>query len=83
MDMKEVITHARAGDWVLVSERMPEECVSVQVTYRSCFDGKHCCDGFAFRSDGYWCWSLDDSECEVEIIAWKPCCEPYEEKQEN
>lgn len=63
--------------WIPVTERLPDDNVNAQVTFIGYGTNKQHCDGVAFRDGGFWYWSLDDSECEVEIIAWKPCGEPY------
>ena len=34
----------------------------------------------AYRNEGEWYWSLDDSYVNVEITAWKHNCEPYDGK---
>ena len=53
--------------------------VSVQVTFIGYNDHAPHCEAFAYRSDGTWYWSLDDSEVKVEITAWMKKCEPYHE----
>lgn len=56
----------------------PQDEHSVQVTFLSFFDHKTpYCDAFAYRKNGKWYWSLDDSDVTVEITAWKNNCEPY------
>lgn len=71
-------------NWIPVSSGIyPNDFENVQVTYLGCYDNKPYCDGFAFRVEGAWSWSITDSECEVEITAWKPNCEPYKEEREH
>lgn len=65
------------SSWIPVTENYPDENISVQVTYVGYNDGVRYCDGFAYWDGEKWFWSLDDSTCEVRIVAWKNCCSPY------
>lgn len=66
------------NEWTPVSSgELPDEEEIVQVTYIGCTDGKPYCDCFAHRKRGYWLWSLDDTDVEVEITAWRHPGEPY------
>ena len=70
------------NNWIPVSSGLyPDDGEKVQVTYLGWYDKKPYCDEFAYRLDGGWLWSTDDSEVKVEIIAWKYNCEPYVPKQ--
>lgn len=63
--------------WIPCSEKLPDEEEIVQVTYIGHTDGLPYCDGCAYLKYGGWFWSLYDGEVKVEIVAWKPNCEPY------
>ena len=52
----------------------------VQVTFIGYNDHAPHCEAFAYRNEGKWYWSLDDSDVNVEITAWKHNCEPYDGK---
>lgn len=64
-------------DWIPVnSGKMPDDNVSVQVTYLSPCDGKPLCDAVAYRKDGYWYWCDNGIMAIVKITAWR-YCDPY------
>lgn len=67
----------KVDDWIPVSERLPEEEHSVQVTYLGFHDKKPYCDAAAYLCDGEWLWSLDESRVDVEVVAWKEFSTPY------
>lgn len=68
------------NNWIPISSGLfPEDGEDVQVTFIGCNDHVSHCEGFAYRNDEEWYWSLDDSEVKVEITAWKKNCEPYKE----
>lgn len=66
-------------NWIPVSSGYyPAPNVGVQVTYKGYDDNTTAyCDAFAYRNEGRWYWSWDDSPVKVEIIAWKHNCQPY------
>lgn len=67
------------NNWMSVSSKLfPKDEESVQVTYIGYYDHKPHCDGFAYRYNGKWYWSVNDNEVKVEITAWKYNCEPYD-----
>lgn len=68
------------NNWIPVSSDLfPDDMEDVQVTFIGYNDHALHCEAFAYRSDGTWYWSLDDSEVKVEITAWMKKCEPYHE----
>lgn len=70
--------------WIPVSESLyPKDKKNVQVTYFGYNDKLPRCDAFAYRMDGGWYWSLDDSEVTVEIIAWMENDKPYIPSETN
>lgn len=58
----------------------PKDKEHVQVTYIGFNDQKPYCNEFAYREDGKWYWSSDDSYVIVDITAWKYNCKPYSEE---
>lgn len=68
------------NNWIPVSSGLfPEDEKDVQVTFIGYNDHAPHCEGFAFRYEGNWYWTLDEREVKVEITAWKENCEPYKE----
>ena len=66
------------NNWIHVNLGLfPEDMEDVQVTFIGYNDHIPHCEGFAYRNDGDWYWSLDDSKVKVEITAWRRNCEPY------
>jgi hypothetical protein len=64
--------------WIPCSERLPEDGKNCLITYISFLDGiTKCCDGCAYVIENGWFWCLDDSEVNVDVIAWMPLPEPY------
>ena len=64
--------------WMPISSGLyPDDMEDVQVTFIGYNDYAPHCDAFAYRNEGKWYWSLDDSYVNVEITAWKHNCEPY------
>lgn len=59
--------------WVPVDRLLPDYGNPVQVTYRG-KDGKIYADDFACLEESGWCWCLDDSDVNCEILAWKEIC---------
>lgn len=66
------------NNWIHVNLGLfPEDMEDVQVTFIGYNDHIPHCEGFAYRNDGDWYWSLDDSKVKVEITAWRRNREPY------
>ena len=66
------------NNWMSVSSGLyPDDMEDVQVTFIGYNDHVPHCEAFAYRNEGKWYWSLDDSDVNVEITAWKHNCEPY------
>ena len=66
------------NNWIPVSSGLfPEDEEDVQVTFIGYNDHAPHCEAFAYRNEGDWYWSLNDTEVKVEITAWKKNCEPY------
>ena len=65
------------NDWIPCKERLPAEKQYVQVTYLGYYNGLPYCDRFAYMCEETWFWCCNDEEVIVEIVAWKPNCEPY------
>lgn len=64
--------------WVPISSGLfPQDLEDVQVTFIGYNDHKPHCEGFAYRNEGAWYWSIDDEEVTVEVTAWKYNCKPY------
>lgn len=68
----------KRGGWYLISEP-PYEEVDVQVTYLGHYDKKPRCNAFAYFKNGVWYWTSNNEEVTVNLIAWRPNCEPYHE----
>ena len=69
------------NNWMSVSSGLyPDDMEDVQVTFIGYNDHAPHCEAFAYRNEGKWYWSLDDSDVNVEITAWKHNCEPYDGK---
>ena len=69
------------NNWTSVSSGLyPDDMEDVQVTFIGYNDHAPHCEAFAYRNEGKWYWSLDDSDVNVEITAWKHNCEPYDGK---
>lgn len=66
-------------NWIPVTQEMPQQEETVQVTYLSSSEGKPMCNAVAYvGTDGKWHWDdVTDSLVMVEITAWKPMGEPY------
>lgn len=62
----------------LKSGLYPKEGEIVQVTYLEFYTHKRRCDQFAYLMNDGWIWALDDSSVNVEIVAWKKNCNPYD-----
>lgn len=70
--------------WIPVSESLyPKDKKNVQVTYLGYYDKLPRCDAFAYRMDGEWYWSTEDSKVTVEIIAWMENDKPYIPSETN
>lgn len=68
------------NNWIPVSSGLfPEDEKNVQVTFIGYNDHAPHCEGFAFRYEGNWYWTLDENKVKVEITAWKNPGEPYNE----
>lgn len=67
------------NDWIPISTgRYPRDGEVVQITYIGYYDKLPHCDAFAFRINGEWFFNNgEEQDIEVEITAWKKCCEPY------
>lgn len=64
--------------WVSVSSGLyPDDMEDVQVTFIGYVDHLPYCTEFAYRNDGKWYWTSDDSQPKVEITAWRYNCDPY------
>lgn len=65
-------------DWIPIASGIyPPEREIVQVTYLGYTDNIPYCDEFAYRSKKLWYWTNSDEKVNVDIIAWKKKCEPY------
>ena len=75
--IEEINKMPKAGEWIPVSERLPEPDTYVLVTYKNF-------DDFAIGADRY-DQNIHDWFCfEESVIAWQPFPEPYrEESVEN
>lgn len=69
-------TTPRRGGWRPMSEP-PFEGVDVQVTYLGYYNKKPYCNAFAYIRNGVWYWSTSSEEINVDLVAWRPNCEPY------
>ena len=68
----------RNSKWKPISSgEYPDDCEEVQVTYLGYNDHLPRCNGFAYREEGKWYWSFDESVVNVEITAWRYNCRPY------
>lgn len=65
-------------EWIpVLSGLYPDDMEDVQVTFIGYNDHMPHCEAFAYRNEGVWYWSLDDTRVTVKITAWKINCEPY------
>lgn len=72
------------NNWIPIKEKIyPKDKKNVQVTYLGYHDNLPRCDAFAYRMDGEWYWSTDDSKVTVEIIAWMENDKPYIPSETN
>ena len=62
------------GEWIPVTERLPEENVHVLITVLH--EGKT-----YVTTDDYFCYGFDDWKDDV--IAWQPLPEPYKAESED
>lgn len=66
------------NNWIPISSGIfPEDEEDVQVTFLGYNSHNPRCEGFAYRNQGDWYWTLTDRELTVEVIAWKKNCKPY------
>ena len=69
-------------DWIPIASGIyPPEKEVVQVTYLGYNNNMPYCDEFAYRSKRLWYWTNSDKEVNVDIIAWKKNCKPYNYKE--
>lgn len=61
-----------AQRWIPVSERLPENGVTVLVCYLGYYDGKPNSDNVAYMKRGVWLWYADDEEMCVQVTHWRP-----------
>lgn len=75
--------HKVNGDWIPVTQTLPQPEETVQVTYLSSCDGTPMCNAVAYiDADGEWHWDdMSDSVVMVEITAWKHMGKPYRPKE--
>lgn len=66
----------KVGEWIPVSERLPEEARAVEVTM---YDGNRAIGHFNNRLDT-WFDSINGGF--IDVIAWKEPSEPWEEEEE-
>ena len=72
------------NNWIPIKEKIyPKDKKNVQVTYLGYHDNLPRCDAFAYRMDGEWYWSTDDSKVIVKIIAWMENDKPYIPSETN
>ena len=72
------------NNWIPIKEKtFPKDKKNVQVTYLGYYDNLPRCDAFAYRMEGEWYWSTDDSKVTVEIIAWMENDKPYIPSETN
>lgn len=65
-------------DWIPIASGIyPPEKEVVQVTYLGYTDNIPYCDEFAYRRDRLWYWTNSDEKVNVDIIAWRKKCKPY------
>lgn len=84
-EMKVSNAYGEQNGWIPISLGFfPEDYEVVQTTYLGYYDKKPRCDSLAYRSNGVWyCADSNCFEVEVEIIAWKHLCDPYQPKQKT
>ena len=74
MDALELVeSQPKVGEWIPCSERLPEDEMDVELTYRGGMRG------VGFYMGGYWRSTVTGMD--IDVIAWKEPSEPWEGKK--